>query len=438
MAELINMPKLGFDMKEGQLINWSKQVGDSVDKGDILAEIESDKATIEVEAFTSGTLLEVLAHEGDWVPIGAPIAVIGEAGESVDLAALGVKEKTEAKATPEEAAPVGKASAPDVKASAPEPEAAAPTTAADANGKGLPGGMRASPLARRIAEDRGIDLRQVSGSGPLGRIVRDDVESFTASAAAAAPAGAPMTVGTPMTIGATPVVVGPDDEAVPTPRMRARIGQRMVEAKLQAPHFYITTSIDMGAALALRKEINEKLETKGIKVSVNDMAVKAAALALVEYPNLNAAFNGDTIVKRGHINIGIAVALDEGLINVVSKDADRASLSAMAASHRDMIARAREGKIRPEDVEGETFAISNLGAWDVDHFMAIINPPSAAVLALATAQQVPVVDENGEIVVGWRMKATLSADHRVTDGAEGAAFLQEFKQILEDPIRLLV
>ncbi|MBN1122071.1 MAG: 2-oxo acid dehydrogenase subunit E2 [Anaerolineae bacterium] len=435
MAELINMPKLGFDMKEGQLINWSKQVGDPVEKGDILAEIESDKATIEVEAFTSGTLLEVLVHEGDWVPIGAPIAVIGEAGEKVDLAALGVEEKGEAEPAAVADAP---ASAVDAKASAPEPEAAAPTMAADTNGKGLPGGVRASPLARRIAEDRGIDLKQVPGSGPMGRVVRDDVESFTPSKALTTPSAPAAPAGTPITIGATPVVVGPDDEVIPTPRMRARIGQRMVEAKLQAPHFYITTSIDMGAALSLRKEINEKLEAKGIKVSVNDMAVKAAALALVEYPNLNAAFNGDTIVKRGHVNIGIAVALDDGLINVVSKDADRASLSAMAANHRDMILRAREGKIRPEDVEGETFAISNLGAWDVEHFAAIINPPSAAILALATAQQVPVVDENGEIVVGWQMKATLSGDHRVTDGAEGAAFLQEFKQILEDPIRLLV
>jgi pyruvate dehydrogenase E2 component (dihydrolipoamide acetyltransferase) len=420
MAELINMPKLGFDMREGQLIGWSKKVGDTVAQGDILAEIESDKATIEVEAFTSGTLLKVLVAEGDWVPIGAPIAVIGEAGEEIDLAALGV-----------EAAGKEEAPAASEPAAAPEPEAAAPVPAADANGKGFPAGVRASPLARRIAEDRGIDLKQVSGSGPMGRIVRADVESFTPPAAASA-------AGTPITVGATPVVVGPDDEAIPTPRMRARIGQRMVEAKLQAPHFYITTDIDMGAALALRQEINEKLEAKGIKVSVNDMAVKAAALALVEYPNLNAAFNGDTIVKRGHINIGIAVALPDGLINVVSKAADRASLSAMAANHRDMIVRAREGKIRPEDVEGETFAISNLGAWDVEHFAAIINPPSAAILALATAQQVPVVDEDGEIVVGWRMKATLSADHRVTDGAEGAAFLQEFKQILEDPIRLLV
>jgi len=418
MAELINMPKLGFDMKEGQLINWSKQVGDPVSKGDILAEIESDKATIEVEAFTEGTLLQTLVAEGDWVPIGAPIAVIGEAGEEVDLSTMGVE-------AGEEPAPAA-----DAKASTPTPAAVVAPESGE-NGKGFPAGVRASPIARRIADERGIDIKQVPGSGPLGRVVRDDVESFTPTTASA-PAG------TSISVEAAPVMVGPDDEVIPTPRMRARIGQRMVEAKLQAPHFYITTDIDMEAALNLRKEINEKLEAKGVKVSVNDMALKAAALALIEYPNLNAAFNGDTIVKRGHINIGIAVALDDGLINVVSKDADQVSLSAMAANHRDMIVRAREGKIRPEDVEGETFAISNLGAWDVEHFMAIINPPAAAILALATAQQVPVVDENGEIVVGWRMKATLSADHRVTDGAEGAAFLQEFKQILEDPIRLLV
>lgn len=431
MAELINMPKLGFDMREGQLVKWLKQPGDTVKRGEVVAEIESDKATVEVESFVEGTILALLVNAGDWVPIGAPIAVVGQPGEAVDLAALGVEQKA---ATPE-AKEAPKAPA------APTPQAqAAPAVAAQAeeaagNGKGLPGGVRASPLARRMAKELGVDLKQVAGSGPQGRITKADVEAFAQTPVAAPPT--PLAVPLP-TPSAEAVVPGPDDEVIPTPRMRARIGQRMTLVKQTVPHFYVTTEIDMGPALKLREEINGRLEAQGIKVSLNDLIVKAAALALREYPNLNASFNGETIVRRGHINIGIAVALENGLINVVSKDADKATLSVLAVRHKELIERAREGKIKPEDVEGETFTVSNLGPWDVDHFIAIINPPAVAILALGTAKRVPVVNADGTLGVGWRMKATLSADHRVTDGAEAAAFLQAFKRLLEDPIRLLV
>lgn len=440
MAELINMPKLGFDMKEGQLVKWLIKPGDEIKVGQIVAEIESDKATVEVEAYHAGTVLELLAKEGDWVPIGAPVAVVGAPGEQVDLAALGVAQQAEALAAPAPqppapAAPAPAAPAPAAPAQAvPVPVAApAPEKAEAGNGKGLPDGVRASPLARRVAAELGVDLGRVEGSGPQGRIVKADVEAFSAEVGAepAAPARE-------IALPAPQVALGPDDELIETPRMRARIGQRMVEAKLAAPHFYVTSEIDMGRAMSLRAEINRKLEPRGVKVSVNDLIVKAAALALREFPNINSAFNGETIVRRGHINIGIAVAVENGLINVVSKDADKATLSVLAVRHKELIDRAREGKIKPDDVEGETFAVSNLGPWDVEHFVAIINPPSAAILALGTASRVPVVTEDGKLSIGWRMKATLSADHRVTDGAEAAAFMQTLKQLLEDPIRLLV
>jgi pyruvate dehydrogenase E2 component (dihydrolipoamide acetyltransferase) len=303
------------------------------------------------------------------------------------------------------------------------------------NGRGtLPEGVKASPLARRIAKDRGIDLTQLEGTGPGGRIVRADVESYK-EALAEAPAA-------PRAAAVQRAAVQPieGDEVLETPKMRKRIGQRMVESKTTVPHFYVTTTIDMGPALDLRKELNKRLEGKegGTKVSVNDMIVKAVALALRDFPNLNSSFNGDTIVRHKHVNVGIAVALENGLINVVAQDADRAALAVMAKNNTEMIERARSGKVRAEDVENETFAVSNLGPYDVDHFIAIINPPAAGIVAVGSAAQVPVVLEDGTLGAGWRMKATISADHRVTDGAEAAKFMQRVKQILEDPLQLLM
>ncbi|HLV44852.1 MAG TPA: dihydrolipoamide acetyltransferase family protein [Aggregatilineales bacterium] len=444
MAELINMPKLGFDMREGQLINWLKQPGEQVQSGDVIAEIESDKATVEVEAYTSGTILQHLVDAGDWVPIGAPIAVVGEEGEEVDLAALGVEDGgAEVEAAEAETAVSEEPPAEAVADETGQRKMAVPEEEME-DEPGLPDGVRASPLARRVADDLGIDLRRVEGSGPQGRIVRADVEAYSEQPEAAAPAAPkraparPAAAAGPVEVGYMEVQPGADDEVIETPRMRARIGQRMVQSRQQVPHFYVTVDIDMEKVMNLRKALNERLADDGIKISLNDIIVKAAALTLRAFPNINAAFNGDTIVRYGHVNVGIAVAVEDGLINVVSRDADQASLSTLAQRHKEMIGRAREGKVKPEDVEGETFAVSNLGPWDVEHFVAIINPPSAAILALGTAQKVPVVKEDGSIGVGYRMKATLSADHRVTDGAEAAAFTQHFKAILEEPLRLLV
>ncbi len=411
MAEFIVMPKLGFDMREAVLNNWLMTVGDSVNKGDIVAEIESDKATLELEAQTSGVLLQLLADPGDVVAVGGNLAIVGEAGEDVS-ALMGSEQEQELELEEE---PSGKTAV------------APPTTAASvpANGE-FPGGVKATPVARRIAKDLGVDLRLVTGSGPDGRIRKADVEAY--QPAAAAPAPAPTAF--------TPIPAGPDSEELPTTRLRQAIGRRMTESKTSVPHFYVTTDIDMAPALALRKQINAALP-EGEKVTVNDMIVKAAALALRDFPNINASYNGETLIRHNRINVGSAVAVEGGLLTVVQQNTDLTPLAQVARDNRAIIGRARAGKIKPEDVDGGTFTVSNLGAFDVDHFIAIINPPDAAILAVGSAQQVPVVVD-GQLAIGTRMKATISADHRVTDGAEAAQFMQALKGILEEPLRLLL
>ncbi len=412
MAEFITMPKLGFDMREGVLVNWHKGVGDVVEKGEVIAEIESDKATLELESQTAGTVLKLLATEGDVVPIGGNLAIVGEEGEDISAVAAVEARPSEEKAPAEIEA---------------EPTTQEPSAAGKPAVEGeYPAGVKASPVARRIAQEQGIDLRQVSGSGPGGRIVKADVEGFIAVAPTT-----PAVAFEPM-----PVPSGPESIEVPTSRLRQAIGRRMVESKTTVPHFYVTTEIDMASALALRKEINALLP-EDQKVTVNDMIVKAAAIAIRDFPNLNASFAGDKLVRHGRINVGSAVAVDGGLLTVVQKNTDKTPLAQIAMDNKAMISRAREGKSRPSDFEDGTFTVSNLGAFEVDHFIAIINPPEAAILAVGTASQVPVVVE-GQLTVGWRMKATVSADHRVTDGAEAAQFMQTFKAIMEEPLRLLL
>lgn len=415
MAEYIVMPKLGFDMREAVLVAWLKQEGDQVTKGDIVAEIESDKATLELEAFESGVLLKLLQHEGAVVPVGADMAIIGQEGEDISemLASSGAAGETKA------------------DDSAPKVEPAAPTASEPASAPVIsdefPGGVKATPVARRLAKENNVDLSRVSGSGADGRVRRSDVEAFLAAPQPAAPAAfVPVAVPT-----------GPETEEIPTSRLRQAIGRRMVESKTTVPHFYVTTEIDMGPLLDLRQQVNDALETKGLKVSVNDMIVKATALALRDFPNLNASFAGDKLVRHKRIHVGTAVAVEGGLLTVVQKNTDLSPLAQVAADNRAMIGRSREGKVKPEDVEGSTFTVSNLGAFEVDHFVAIINPPDAAILAVGSARQVPVVVD-GELAVGWRMKATISADHRVTDGAEAAQFMQTLKGILERPLQLLL
>lgn len=421
MPETIVMPKLGLDMTEGTFVNWIKKVGDPVKSGDVLAEIESDKATIEIESTASGVLTKTLVDVGAVVPVGAPIAEISAEG-----------------ATP--AAPAAPASAPaaTVPAAAPAKQEVAPAAsnghgkppAQPSTGVEFPGGVKASPVARRVAEEKGIDLRQVQGSGPGGRITKTDVESFKPSQAASTAAPVP-------TRAQAVAPTGPGITEEPVSKLRARIAARMTESKQTVPHFYVTNEIDMAAALKLRKEINSGLPDDQ-KITVNDLVIKAVALTLRQFPNLNSHFYGDKIVHFEHINIGIAVALDGGgLINVVAKDADSTSISRMAQRNKQMIDGARAGKVKPDDIEGSTFTVSNLGAYQVESFSAIINPPEAGILAVGSAQDIPVV-VNGEIKIGTRMKCTLSVDHRVSDGAEGARFMQALKGLLEAPMRLLI
>jgi pyruvate dehydrogenase E2 component (dihydrolipoamide acetyltransferase) len=426
MAEFIVMPKLGFDMREAVLNSWLKEVGDTVNKGEVIAEIESDKATLELEAQASGVLLKLLAQPGEVMAIGANLAIVGEEGE--DISSLN---GDAAPAKKEAAAPAKKEAAeaePTAEAAAPAKEETPKAETAAVEGD-YPGGVKATPVARRLAAEQDVDLRQVSGSGPDGRIRKADVEAFLESDKKAAPAAQPDSE-------PTAVPSGLDSEEIAASRLRQAIGRRMLESKVTIPHFYVTSEIDMAAVLELRQKINALLPEES-KVSVNDMIVKAAALALRDFPNLNASFGGDKIIRHKQINVGTAVAVEGGLLTVVQKDSDSSTLSKIATDNRAMIVRARDGKIKPADVEGSTFTVSNLGPFDVDDFVAIINPPEAAILAVSSAKKVPVVVDN-EIKVGIRMKATISADHRVTDGAEAAQFMQRFKEILQEPMRLLV
>jgi pyruvate dehydrogenase E2 component (dihydrolipoamide acetyltransferase) len=439
MAEVVKLPKLGLDMQEGTFVNWVKKVGDTVKAGDVLAEIESDKATIEVESTASGVLLETLVDVGQVVPVGAPIAKIGEEGPATDS----IKAESRPEQKPEQNAEQP-ASAPAVTPRPAAPQGNGKAAAPAVQDEDLPGGIKASPIARRIAEERGIDLRQVQGTGPGGRIVKSDVESFQPTAQPAAPVqpapAAPSAPAVPAVMAARPQAAPPSGPGIteePISRLRQRIAARMTESKQTVPHFYVTSEIDMAPALALRKEVNEGLPDEQ-KVSVNDLVVKAVALTLRQFPNLNSHYYGDRIVHFEHINIGIAVALDSGgLINVVAKDADITSISRLAQRNKEMITAARSGKVRPDDIEGSTFTVSNLGPYDVESFLAIINPPEAGILAVGSAREVPVV-VNGELKVGTRMKCTVSVDHRVSDGAEGAKFMQAFKKLLESPMRLLI
>ncbi len=439
MAEPILMPKLGFDMAEGTLITWRVEVGQAISKGTVIAEIETDKATIEVETTVEGTVLQLLAEPGDVVAVGSPIGYVGEPGESPP------SNGNNGSGPVPKAAPV-EASAPAAAAPAEAPAAApAPRAAEDEE---LPGGVKASPIARRLAEERGVDLRRVAGTGPGGRIVKKDVEDFPIGEAPAAPVTTPAAPTAPaIPAGATrptmptfsEIPSGPDVEAVPLSRIRARIGQRLVESKQFVPHFYVTTEIDVAAALELRKQINASIADDARKISVNDLIVKATALALREFPNLNSHYYGDQIVRHKRVNIGIAVALPNGgLVNVTAYDADKTSLGTLAAQNRDVIARARDGKVKPQEIEGSTFSVSNLGPYDVDTFIAIINPPEAGILAVGSAKKVPVVLEDGTLGVGMRLKATVSVDHRVSDGAEAAQFMKYLKELMESPMRLLI
>jgi len=419
MAETITMPKLGFDMEEGTLIRWVKSEGEQVTKGDILAEIETDKATVEVEAQSVGILRKHVVQEGSIVPVGSVIAVLGDEEEEIDLEALLQEVPVAAEIEPQETTSATSQIETESESTPPTPED---------NGK-FPEGVKASPIARRLAKDMGVDLRTLSGSGPGGRIVKQDVEEAMESTKA--PVMDALGLQIPPLSGTVS-----DSTTVPLTKLRSLIGRRMTAAKQELPHFYLTAEYDASPLMDLRSEINMRLP-EGEKLSVNDFIVKAAALALRQFPNLNATLEGDQILRHGEINIGIAVAVEDGLLTIVIRNADLQPLRAISLSAREAIGRAREGRVRPEDVEGSTFTVSNLGMFDIENFIAIINPPEAAILAVGSVMNVPVV-QDGEIVPGKRLKVTLSSDHRVTDGAEAAKWLQVFKEFVEDPLKLLI
>ena len=420
MAEIITMPKLGFDMTEGSLVRWAKQEGDKVEKGELLAEIETDKATVEVESQYSGVVLKHLVAEGASVPVGKPIAAVGAAGEKYEGTVEQGGEKTVNQS-------IGQSGNQEEKA---DQSTKKPADQATSSGNGsLPGGVRASPLARKLAEERGLNLQSIRGSGPMGRIIKRDVEGVKSGVGAALPglSGLQMAeLGPP-----------PADKRVPLSRLRAAIGRRMSQSMQQAPHFYVTHEYDMDRVMDARAQANTLLEVSGEKLSVNDFVIKAAALALRQVPNLNARLDGDAVLQFGQVNIGVAVAVENGLLVVVCRDADRKPLRQISQEVKTMAERVRGGKVSPEDIEGSTFSISNLGMYDVYEFTAIINPPEAAILALGSAQQQAVV-KDGQVVAGWRMRATISVDHRVSDGAEAARYLQALGQYLENPVSLFM
>jgi len=411
MAETVQMPKLGFDMAEGTLVRWVKAEGEKVAKGEILAEIETDKATVEVESAYEGIVYRHLVEEGSIVPVGKPIAVISQPGEEV------------------------KDVAEPASASTPKTETAAFPPAPQAAAMGDAGSVFASPVARRIADELKVDLRQVKGTGPGGRIVRRDVEKFQPEP----PPGMPepgLPAPAPAPIAQQPKAALRGDETVPVDRLRLAIGRRMAESKQQVPHFYVTHEYDLDALLALRSELNQYLADEE-KLSVNDFIVKAAALTLRQFPALNASLAGEQILRHGAVNIGVAVAVEGGLLTVVVRDADSRPLRAISADVKAMAGRVRQGKVKPDDIEGSTFSISNLGMFDVENFAAIINPPEAAILAVGSAKPVPAII-NGEIQVRTRMKITISADHRLVDGVQAAQFMKALADFLEKPARMLL
>ena len=413
------MPKLSDTMTEGVVAEWTKKVGDKVASGEVLAEIETDKATMEFESFYDGVLLHIGVEKGKAAPVNAILAIIGEAGEDVNaLLATAGAPAAPAAAPVEEAKPVEEAVpspapvAPVAKA-APSP---APVAAANANGRVI-----ASPLAKKMAEEKGIDLNALAGTGEAGRIVKRDVDHYVPYTPAE------------LTFSSVPAgVESYTDENVS--QMRKTIARRLAESKFTAPHFYLTLDIDMDNAIKARKSMNA---VEGVKVSFNDMVVKAVAMSLKQHPTVNSSWLGDVIRRNHHVHIGVAVAVEDGLLVPVLRFADTKGLNQIGAEVKEFAQKAKDKKLQPAEWEGNTFTISNLGMFGIEAFTAIVNPPDACILAVGGIKEVPVV-KNGQVVPGNVMKVTLSCDHRVVDGASGSAFLQTFKGYMENPVNMLL
>lgn len=433
MSVKIEMPKLSDTMTEGTLVKWHKQIGDNVEIGDVLADIETDKATMEMEAFDDGVLTDILVKAGEKAEIGATLAILnGDSGRAPDDAHLSV--------APELTKPGAAAPVQTIARSAPS---------ADAGDRVL-----ASPLARKVAEELGVNLAGIPGSGPAGRIVRSDVEaaaktpaktesSSEAAAAAAlaaaikAKSSAPIPAAAPAAQAIMPVAKS-GDERIELSSMRKIIASRLLASKVTIPHFYLHVEVDAAPLMALRKQVNEQAEkTHGNKYSVNDFILKAVINAAQAVPAINASFAGDHIVKYQHIGLSVAIAVEDGLVTPVIKEAESKSLLAISRAVKDFALRAKDRKLRPDEFDGGTITVSNLGAWGIESFDAIINPPQAAILSVGAAIEKPVV-KNGQIVPGLRMNLGLSCDHRVVDGAVAAGFLAEVRKLVEQPALMLL
>ena len=436
-ATLIQMPLLSDTMTEGTIVKWHKQVGDTLKNGDLLAEIETDKATMDFEAPEAGMLLYVGAKEGETVQVKTPLAIIGEKGADYQAllnggtAPAAQPNGSQPKAEPQSATVlVPGTDSPSTRAQEPEKKPAA----AESDER-----MKISPLARKMAEDKGVDMHQLKGSGENGRIVKRDVETFTPAAQPTAtpiptPTAQPAAKETPKPAPAMASAGSDSFEEVPVSQMRKVIARRLAESMYTAPHFYLTIEINMDKATSAREAMNQY---SPVKLSFNDLVIKASAMALRQHPSINSSWLGDKIRINHHVHVGMAVAVPDGLLVPVIRNADIKSLSQISADAKDLGGRAKEKKLQPAEMEGSTFSISNLGMFGIEEFTAIINPPNACILAVGGIKQTPVV-ANGEIKISGIMKVTLSCDHRVVDGASGAAYLQTFRGLLEDPMRMLV
>jgi pyruvate dehydrogenase E2 component (dihydrolipoamide acetyltransferase) len=423
-VQVISMPRLSDTMEEGTVASWLKNIGDKIEEGDILAEIETDKATMEFESFYEGVLLYIGVGEGESAKVDSLLTIIGPEGTDVSGLVTAHKEGTILSETIET----------KTEASTTETVQIQEQTAEVSKSNNTGGRIFASPLAKKIAKDKGINLADVKGSGENGRIVKKDVENYTPAAAAAAVEATPTQTTQTSTPLATYTPVGEESyEEVKNSQMRKVIAKRLGESKFTAPHYYLTIELDMDSAIASRKTINALPDTK---VSFNDMIVKACAMALKKHPQVNTSWNGDTTRYNHHIHVGVAVAVDDGLLVPVLKFTDQMSLTQIGGNVRDLAGKARNKKIAPNEMEGSTFTISNLGMFGIQEFTSIINQPNSAILSVGAIEQKPVVKE-GQIVVGNTMKVTLACDHRTVDGATGAQFLQTVRAYIENPVTML-
>jgi pyruvate dehydrogenase E2 component (dihydrolipoyllysine-residue acetyltransferase) len=449
--QTVVMPKMGDTMEEGKILAWRKKVGDPVARGDSLAEIETDKVNIEAESFAEGVLRKILVQEGESAAVGAPIALVGAPDEALpddDIqgpsAQLAQEPASQREPVP---AAIGAAYQPAREPAGANGSANGASSAVATPATGASGRVIASPIARRIAQEHHLDIARISGTGPKGRIIKDDVEAALTQqeTPVAAPAVQPAVLQPAPQVPAQPVAPvpaadeGEEVEAVALSAMRKTIARRLQQSMQTAPHFYLTLSIDTTKLAELRATINEYAETlpEPVKVSINDLIVKGVALALARVPQVNVSFDGERLLFKKRINVGVAVALEQGLIVPVIRDADRRGVLDLARESRRLVNAARTGKLKPEEFQGGTFSVSNLGMFEIEEFTAVINPPESAILAVGAIQPTPVVMD-GQVVVRDRMKVTLSVDHRALDGATGARFLQELKRLLESPLGLLV